>query len=312
MLMASINSTAKFIRIPGIRVGHATHQQEPTGCTVILCESGATAGVDVRGGAPGTREVILLKPTFMIREIHAIVLSGGSAFGLSTADGVMRYLHEKKIGFPAPGSPVPIVPAAVIFDLNENRNPFLPDADMGYQACVNASLAWKEGAVGAGAGARVGKILGLACSAPGGLATKTIEVFPGVYLGVLVVVNAFGDIVDSKTGKIIAGVLDPKSGKPADTLRILQESPPTMAGNRQNTTLAVVATNADFTKEQINKIAGMAQNGIARSTRPSHTMFDGDIVFAMSTGLEKGEVNLFGELAAQLVSDAIVKAVQNS
>lgn len=299
-----------FVDIPGIQVGHATRSDQPTGCTVVLCEAGAIAGVDVRGSAPGTREVVLLQPSFMIRQIHAVVLSGGSAFGLATADGVMRYLLEKNIGFPAPGANVPIVPAAVIFDLNEKRNPLLPDAQMGYDACLAAAQKWQEGQVGAGAGARVGKILGLPSSMPGGLASSLLEVRPGVYLGALVIVNAFGDIINPRDGQIVAGVRQQESRQFLDTLKILQASPDATRPNRQNTTLAVIATNAEFTKEEINKIAAMAQTGIGRCTRPAHSMFDGDIVFALSTGKEGGDVNLFGELAAQLVSEAIIKAVR--
>ena len=298
-----------FIDIPGIRAGHATRPDQPTGCTVVLCESGAVAGVDVRGSAPGTREVVLLQPGFMIRQIHAVVLSGGSAFGLAAADGVMRYLFEKNIGFSAPGATVPIVPSAVIFDLNEKRDPFLPDAQMGYDACLAALQPWQEGNVGAGTGARVGKILGLASSMPGGLATSVLEVRPGTYLGALAVVNAFGDIINPQNGKITAGVRDPQTGQFLDTVKILRESPASNESHRQNTTLAVIATNAGFSKEEINKIAAMAQTGVGRSTRPAHSMFDGDIVFALSTGQQPGDVNLFGELAAQLVSQAIIKAV---
>ena len=302
----------KITDISGIEIGHSTHTEEKTGCTAVLCRQGAVAGIDVRGSAPGTRETELLKPTMLIREIHAIMLSGGSAFGLRTADGAMRYLSEHKIGFNAAGVVVPIVPAAIIFDLTENHNPAYPSVEMGYEACKNAGKEFAEGLVGAGTGATVGKILGAEQSMPGGIASAAMELPNGVRVGALVVVNAVGDIINPENGEIIAGARQPDGSGFADTYQVLLNS---LSGNENmtpvaNTTIAVVATDAQFSKEEMTKVAQMAQNGIARTTRPAHTMFDGDIVFALSTGKKTSDASLIGEVAAQTVSKAILQAVQ--
>lgn len=309
----------KITDISGIEVGHATHPTEMTGCTVVLCRNGAVAGVDVRGSAPGTRETELLRPLYMIRQVHAIMLTGGSAFGLRTADGAMRYLFEQGIGYNARGMVVPIVPAAVIFDLMAGRDPAFPSSEMGYEACQNAGKTLPEGRIGAGRGASVGKILGRENAMAGGIGSAAIELpaLPGalgdgVRVGALVVVNALGDVIDPANGKIVAGAREPGSRVFADSLRCFMEgrfgSPVAQPGT--NTTLAVVATDAGFNKEEINKIAQMAQNGIARATRPAHTMHDGDVVFALSTGDKPADVSLVGEIAAQMVSRAIVRAVE--
>lgn len=304
----------KITDISGVEVGHATHPEEKTGCTVILCREGAVAGVDVRGSAPGTRETDLLRPTYMIRKIQAVMLTGGSAFGLRTADGAMQYLAEKGIGYDARGIVVPIIPAAVIFDLRPGRNTAFPSVEMGYEACRNAGKDFEEGLVGAGTGAGVGKILGLENSMKGGIASAAMELPGGVRVGAIAVVNALGDVVDPASGQIVAGARDPQSGKFADTLqcfidgRFAKPIPP--AGT--NTTLAVVATDAQLTKEEINKVAQMAQNGVARATRPAHTMHDGDVVFALSTGNKPSDVSLVGEVAAQVVARAILRAVRIS
>lgn len=302
----------KITDIPNIKIGHSTHSKENTGCTVILCGNGAVAGVDIRGSAPGTRETELLRPGFMIREIHGIVLTGGSAFGLRTVDGAMKYFFEKGIGYDARGIKVPIVPAAVIFDLRNDRNPDFPTREMGYEACQNAAVNFEEGLIGSGKGAKVGKILGIEYCMNGGVGSAGIEISGGVRIGALAVVNALGDVVDPANGQIIAGARNPDGNGFVDTVKYLMENP--FPGNvpSSNTTLAVVATNASFTKEEINKIAQMAQNGISRTIRPVHTMHDGDIVFALSTGKLKADVSVIGEVAAQAVSQAILRAVKIS
>ncbi len=299
--------------IAGICVGHATHPTEATGCTMILCRAGAVAGVDVRGSAPGTREIELLRPTYMVRQIHGVMLSGGSAFGLRTADGAMQYCAEQGIGYHALGVVVPILPAAIIFDLYQNRDPAFPDVKMGYEACVNAGKDFAQGRVGAGRGALVGKILGLDNAMFGGLASVATELPGGVRVGALCVVNPLGDVVDPDSGKIVAGAQNPEDedGTFADTLAVLTAR----GGFRHplegtNTTLAVVATDAQFSKEEINKVAQMAQSGISRATRPAHTLHDGDVVFALSTGDKPADVSLIGEIAARLVSQSIVRAVR--
>ena len=298
--------------IPNIKVGHSTHPKESTGCTVVLCGNGAIAGVDIRGSAPGTRETELLRPGFMIRQIHGIVLTGGSAFGLRTADGVMQYLSEHGIGYDARGITVPIVPAAVIFDLRKGRNTDFPTREMGYQACQNAAKDFEEGPVGAGKGATVGKILGIEHCMKGGVGSSSIEITGGVKVGALAVVNALGDVIDPTNGGIIAGARKPDGSGFADTIKHLMENGFPGKSPVGNTTLAVVATNAAFTKEEINKIAQMAQNGISRTIRPVHTMHDGDIVFSLSIGKLKSDVNVVGEVAAQMVSQAILRAVRVS
>jgi L-aminopeptidase/D-esterase-like protein len=303
---------SKITSIPNVKIGHATHDKENTGCTVILCGDGAVAGVDIRGSAPGTRETELLRPGFMIRQIHGIVLTGGSAFGLRAADGVMQYLSEQAIGYDARGIRVPIVPAAVLFDLREGRSPDYPTREMGYEACQNAAIDFEEGLVGAGRGATVGKILGIENCMKGGIGSSAIEIQGGVKVGALAVVNALGDVIDPANGKIVAGARNPNGKGFVDTVKYLMENPFPNKSPVSNTTLAVVATDAAFTKEEINKIAQMAQNGISRTIRPVHTMHDGDIVFALSTGKLKADVSVVGEVAAQVVSQAILRAVRIS
>ncbi len=300
----------RFTDIKGFLIGHATHSGEATGCTVILCPEGAVAGVDVRGSAPGTRETDLLRPGYMIREVHGVVLSGGSAFGLRTADGVVRFLHEHGFGYDARGIRVPIVPAAVIFDLRPGRSVRWPSAEMGYQACQNACSQYEEGLVGAGRGATVGKVLGLEQAMAGGFATATLTLPGKVLVSAAVVVNALGDVIDPTTGQIVAGARRPDGSGFADSFEVLKQGLAAGPLAPTNTTLAVVATNARLDKEQVNKVAWMAQNGIARTIRPAHTMHDGDVVFALSRGNRKADVSVLGEAAAQVVSAAIIRAVQ--
>jgi L-aminopeptidase/D-esterase-like protein len=309
--------------VPGIRVGHAHDQEALTGCTVILCEAGAVGGVDQRGGAPGTRETDAMHPMHLVRQVHAVVLSGGSAFGLDSASGVVRFLEERGVGFDVGLTRVPIVPAAILFDLALGRADVRPGPEMGYAAALNASDApVMEGNVGAGCGATVGKILGMGLAMKSGVGSYAVELGGGLVVGALAAVNALGDVIDPHTGQIIAGARspDPETGRFADTLKVLATmaggSVPIAAGKRfgswSNTVIGVVATNAALDKEQINKVAQMAQDGLARSVRPAHTMYDGDTIFALSTGSVPADVNVIGAFAAEALAEAIVRAVQTA
>ena len=302
--------------VAGIRVGHAQDRDAITGCTVILCEEGAVGGVDQRGGAPGTRETDLLRPLHSVQEAHAILLSGGSAYGLDAAGGVMRYLEEKKIGVNVGVGVVPIVPSAILFDLGIGDASVRPDAAMAYAACEAANDGLlTEGSVGAGTGCTVGKMFGPGFSMMGGIGTASTDIGGGIIVGALVAVNAVGDVLDPETGTIIAGMRTPPGGKNlADTLASMKSMPGRaalgMAARATNTIIGVVATNAKLTKEEVNKVAQMAHNGLARTIRPAHTMMDGDTIFALATGKKKGNVNAIGAYAAEVVAQAIVNGVQ--
>lgn len=290
--------------VPGIKVGHWTNQEAVTGCTVVLCPAGAVTGGEVRGSAPGTRETDLIHPMHLVQQAHAIVLTGGSAFGLDAASGVMRYLEEQGCGFPTGVAKVPIVPAAVLFDLGIGSAKIRPGAEAGYQACLAAGVVVEEGSVGAGTGATVGKILGMERATKGGLGTASLWL-GDIVIGALMVVNAFGDVVDPNCGQVIAG---PREGrKMLSTIEIMKSRAVHLPWG--NTTLGVVATNARLTKEEANKMAQLSHNGLARVIRPCHTMYDGDAVFALSTGQLKGDVTVLGALAAEVVAEAIVRAV---
>ena len=289
--------------VRGIEVGHAQDDQALTGCTVILCRKGAVAGVDVRGGAPGTRETDLLNPINLVEKVHAIVLAGGSAFGLDAASGVMRFLEENKIGFNTGAARVPIVPSAILYDLNLGRADVRPDSAMGYRAAASASaLAPEEGNAGAGMGASVGKILGLKRAMKAGLGTASINL-NGIMIGALVAANPFGDVIDPKTGKVIAGV---RSGSTLQKLKRAQAR--TVPAS--NTVIGVIATNAKLTKAQATKVAQMAHDGLARTIQPAHTMFDGDTIFTLATGEKKADVSTVGAYAAEVMSAAILRAVK--
>lgn len=306
--------------ISGIEVGQAQDDEALTGCTVILCRKGAVAGVDVRGGAPGTRETDLLHPVNLVEKVHAIVLAGGSAFGLDAASGVMRYLEENGIGFDTGAGVVPIVPAAILFDLNLGRNDVRPDAEMGYRAAISASTeAPAEGNAGAGAGASVGKILGPKNAMKAGIGTASMNV-GGLIVGALIAVNAFGDVIDPKSGQMIAGVrsihLGPLRlgredyfGDTLETMKTLIGKTVLGLGTRANTVIGVVATNAKLTKSEATKVAQMAQDGIARTIRPAHTMLDGDTIFALATGRKKADPSTVGAFAAEVTAQAILRAV---
>lgn len=298
--------------VAGLRVGHFTEQRRPTGCTVILAPPGTVGGVDVRGAAPGTRETELLSPLNAIATVDAVLLSGGSAFGLDAAGGVMRWLEERGIGVQVGPVCVPIVPAAILFDLWVGDPTIRPDAAAGYAACDAASdAAVVEGNVGAGAGATVGKLFGMARAMRGGLGSASITV-GGVTVAALVVVNAIGDVIDPASGEIVAGA------RSADGLRLQG----TMASMKRGdltaplqpgtaTTLGVVATDAVLTKAQANKLAQMAHDGLARSINPVHTMSDGDTIFGLATGRsgQAAGLTLLGALGAEVMATAVLRAV---
>jgi L-aminopeptidase/D-esterase-like protein len=295
--------------VPGIRVGHAQNEEALTGCTVILCEDGAVGGVDQRGGAPGTRETDLLRPLHRVEKVHGVLLTGGSAFGLDATGGVMRYLEERGIGFDVGVARVPIVPAAVIFDLAIGRADVRPDAAMAYQACLNATTdPVVEGSVGAGTGATVGKILGMPNATKAGVGSACVEIANGLFVGAIAVVNALGDVIDPRTGAIIAGARSEDGF--ADTLQVMRQFQAMTSASSSNTVIGVVATNAKLSKEEANKVAQMAQDGLARAVRPAHTMYDGDTIFVLSTGEIKADVNLIGAFAAEVFAEAIVRSVR--
>jgi len=295
-----------------------------TGCTVILSKDGAVGGVNQRGGAPGTRETDLLRPMHMIQNVHAIMLAGGSAFGLDAAGGAMQYLEEQKIGVNTGPARVPIVPAAILFDLAVGDAHTRPDKAMGYQACLNASAQKpQEGCHGAGTGATVGKILGMGQAMKSGIGTSSMEVTPGVAIGAIVAVNAMGDIIDHKTNQIVAGTRSIQKGPIkigkedifANTLSIMQsrlgQAALTFAG-KQNTIIGVIATNAALDKEGANKFAEAASNGIAISTRPAFTMLDGDTIFGLSTGNKHVDLNLLCAFAPLVFAEAMLNAVRKA
>jgi L-aminopeptidase/D-esterase-like protein len=310
--------------VPGIKVGHAQDTEALTGCTVILCEGGAVGGVDQRGGAPGTRETDLLRPMHLVQRAHAVLLTGGSAFGLDAASGVMSFLEQRGIGFNAGVAKVPIVPAAVIFDLALGDPNVRPGAEMGLQACENArGQRPAEGNVGVGIGAAVGGILGPSGRTKSGVGTASADLGGGARVGAIVAVNAFGDVIDPESGSILAGARPVKMGPLrlggreffADTMEVMQG----LAGKTllrfaqgTNTVIGVVATNAKLSKDGANQVARMAQDGIARAVRPAHTLLDGDTLFALSTGNKSVDVNIVGAYAAQVVAAAIVRAVQEA
>ncbi len=298
--------------VPGVRVGHAVHALRPTGCTVVLSEAGAVGGVDVRGAAPGTRETDLLDPVNLVDQVHAVLLSGGSAFGLDAAGGVVRWLEERGIGYKAGPAVVPIVPAAILFDLGVGDHRIRPDAALGYAACVAASgEAPAEGSVGAGAGATVGKLFGMGRAMKGGVGTASARL-GRVTVGAIVAVNAVGDVIDPATGAVVAGAreADGRLGAGAVAAILRGEGPASLQAGMA-TTIGVVATDAVLTKAQAKKLAQLAHDGLARSIEPSHTMFDGDTMFALATGRSglPGNMVALGVLTARVVAAAVVRAV---
>lgn len=303
----------KITDIPGIRIGHADNQSAATGCTVILCPEGATAGVDVRGGAPGTRETDLLNPVNYVDKVHAILLSGGSAFGLDAAAGVMQYLEEQGHGFDVGVTKVPIVAGAVLFDLTCGDYRIRPDKDMGYTACQAAGgELLTEGSVGAGTGATVGKIFGAEHAMKGGIGTVCLGV-GNLLVGAIIAVNCLGDVVNPASGSIVAGAYQEKPftflNCEAGLIAQHDKSTNRFAGN---TTIGAVITNAVMTKGQAAKVASMAHNGYARTIRPAHTLFDGDTIFTVATGQVTADINVVGVLAAQAVEHAVLRAVMQA
>jgi len=299
--------------VPGIRVGHAHDEQARTGCTVILPEKPVIAGVDVRGAAPGTREIELLAPHRTVHEVHAILLTGGSAFGLDAAAGVVAFLEEQGVGYDTGVARVPIVPAAVIYDLAVGSSRIRPNRDMGYAAAKNAQRQNSDmGLIGAGIGATVGKFAGMEYCMAGGIGASAEQLENGIFIGALVVVNALGNIINPATGSTLAGARSPQ-GHFIDPVQYFKQPRMITFSHLTNTTLAVVATNVHFTKSELTELAQLAVAGITRTTLPAHTPYDGDVVFALSTG-DHASVDLIriGTVAADLVSRAMMAAVQHS
>ena len=299
--------------VAGLTVGHFTHPVRATGCTVVMCPDGAVAGVDVRGGAPGTRETDLLAPENLIDRVHAVLLTGGSAFGLDAAGGVVRWLEEHGHGFPVGRVRVPIVPAAVLFDLWHGDLSIRPDATAGYEACEAASAARPaQGNVGAGAGAAVGKLFGIERAMKGGIGSASLCV-GGVTVAALVAVNATGDVFDPADGTVLAG-----ARSSADSRHMVNSVQAIMRGELAQrlqsgmaTTIGVIATDARLDKGQCCKLAGMAHDGLARCINPIHTPYDGDTLFALATGRSASPANLalIGTLAAEVVTRAVISAI---
>ena len=300
--------------IPGIRVGHGTDAVGCTGCTVILCPDGTVGGVDIRGSAAGTREMDALSPLHLVPSVHAVLLAGGSAFGLDAAGGVMRYLEERGVGFDVQVARVPIVPAAILFDLRLGDAAARPDAQMAYTACQQATTGpFPEGCVGAGTGATVGKLFGISRAMKSGLGSAALELPGGVHVAALVAVNAFGDVRDPATGTLLAGAREAaESPRLANTAAAMRQGVLPRGYQPDNTTLAVVATNARLTKLQATKLAQAAQHGLVRAVCPVHTTLDGDLVIALATGTVEAEVNTLGLAAAEVVAEAIVRAVKTA
>lgn len=301
--------------IAGIRVGHASDYDGMTGCTVVLCEAGATGGVDIRGSASGTQEIDVLNPLHVTLLVHGICLAGGSAFGLEAASGVRRYLAKKRVGFAFSGEHVPIVPAAILFDL-QLAKAARPTREMGETAAAAANTAAVvEGNVGAGVGATVGKLFGVERAMKGGVGSATVPLagpFDGVLVSALAVVNAFGDVVDPKTGAVIAGARRSASSREFAVTATAMKRGEGRAEPGRNTTLAIVATNAKLSKVEATKLAHFGQQGMIRAISPVHTLVDGDIVFALATGEKTAPLMALGVAAAEAVAQAIVRAVQTA
>ena len=304
--------------VPEIKVGHASDFKALTGCTVILCEEGAVGGVDIRGTAAGTRQIDALTHLHLVDKIHAILLSGGSAFGLDAAGGVMSYLEERGKGFDVMKTKVPIVPAAIIFDFGIGDFRVRPDHEMGYKACLNASKEVEEGSVGVGTGATVGKLFGVERAMKGGVGTWSANGPKGLIVGALVVVNAFGDVLDSDSNQILAGArISKRSFQFANSSKWMKKGVTRnqFAGITPsdsavfNTTLGVIATNANLTKKEIHQVAQIAHSGLSKMISPLHTTFDGDLVFSISCGKKKGDVNTIGLLGETALMESVKRAI---
>ncbi len=300
--------------IKGLHIGQTEDAAAGTGCTVLICERGMSAGLDIRGGGPASRDTHLLDPLTAAQTIHAVVLGGGSAFGLGAADGVMAYLEERNIGFDVGVTKVPLVAQSDIFDLTVGDKSVRPDRAMGYAAAKNAMEApnYRDGNYGAGCGATVGKLAGMETCMKSGIGSYAVQLGP-LQIGAIVVVNALGDVYDWKTGRKMAGLLKPDKKGFRDSVALMEESI-AIHENRfaENTTIGAIVTNAAFTKTQLCKIAGMAHNGYARSIRPVHTSADGDSIYALSVGDISADMDLVGTLAAQVMSEAILRGVTSA
>jgi L-aminopeptidase/D-esterase-like protein len=297
--------------VPGVLVGHATDHDALTGCTAVLFEEPAVVGVDVRGSSPGTRETDRLGPHGTVRRTHALLLTGGSAFGLAAAEGVVRFLEENDVGLDIGVARIPLVSAAVLFDLVVGDPGVRPGPEMGYEAAASAKSAdFAQGSVGAGAGATVGKVLGLEGAMRGGVGSASVALEGGLVVGALAAVNAFGDVRDPRTGRVIAG---PRleDGTLGDTVELLPEAVARM-GWGENTTLGIVATNAALEKRDASKVAQMAHDGLARTIEPVHTTVDGDVVFAASAGEVEAATDVVGAWGARVMQEAILRAVQTA
>jgi L-aminopeptidase/D-esterase-like protein len=302
--------------VPGVLVGHATDPAALTGCTAILFEDpqGATVSVDVRGSSPGTRETDRLHPTGSVRRTHALLLTGGSAFGLAAAEGVVRYLEEKGVGLDIGVSRIPLVSAAVLFDLVVGDSVVRPGPEMGYDAASSARRGdFAQGSVGAGTGATVGKVLGLDRAMKGGIGSASVTLDGGIVVGALAAVNAFGGVRDPHTGEVLAGPRE-DDGALGDTVELLPEAAERLGWGEENTTLGVVATNAGLTRLQASKVAQMAHDGFARAIEPVHTTVDGDVIFAASTGEESlaAATDVVGAWGARVMQEAVVRAVRRA
>jgi len=312
---ADAETAGSITDVQGVKVGHFTESRRPTGCTVLLFEKGATAGVDVRGSAPGTRETDLLNPTNTVQQVQAILLAGGSAFGLDAASGVVRFLEEHRLGYAVGDVIVPIVPAAILYDLQIGDSKIRPMADSGYKACQAATTERvPEGNVGAGAGATIGKMFGAKQAMKSGLGSASVRIGDtGIVVGAIVAVNAVGDVVDPKTGKIVAGARKPDGSGFMDSMARIREGYSVRA-DAANTTIGVVATNVVLDKAQATKVAQMAHDGLARTIYPVHTPSDGDTIFAVATGANTVRANhgAIGALAADVMSRAVLRAVMNA
>jgi L-aminopeptidase/D-esterase-like protein len=301
-----------LVDVAGLQVGHYTDAAAATGCTVVLCERGARSAIDVRGAAPATRETDLLRPENTVQKVQAVLLTGGSAFGLAAAEGVVRYLEERGAGFPTGAGPVPIVPAASLFDLGIGMSAIRPGHDEGYSACREASQGpVAEGSVGAGTGASVGHLRGSSGSTKSGLGSASRRLISGATVGGLAVVNAFGDVVEPDTGRILAGARD-LSGGFLDTTAHIEELAEVASAPRfgQHTTLALVATDSALERVELLRVAQMAHDGLARVIQPAHTGLDGDVVFALSTGSgPRLDPTIVGTIAAEILAESVLRAV---
>src|ERR1700733_11631575 len=316
MRATEASAAGSITDVQGVKVGHFTESRRPTGCTVLLFEKGATAGVDVRGSAPGTRETDLLNPVNTVQQVQAILLAGGSAFGLDAASGVVRFLDGHRLGYAVGDIVVPIVPAAILYDLEIGDPKIRPTAESGYKACQAAtSERAAEGNGGAGAGATIGKMFGPKQAMKSGLGSASVRVGnTGIVVGAIVAVNAVGDVRDPSSGKIIAGARTPDGSGFMDSMARIREGYSVRLEAARNTTIGVVATNVALDKAQATKVAQMAHDGLARTINPVHSPSDGDTIFTVATGAIATAANhgAIGALAAEVMAQAVLRAVMSA